>query len=408
MPKFTYQGQTKTGTDVEETVEAVDRYAVYDIARKRGHSVTSISEVKKFALKKLFNAQKINAAISRIKEDEIVMLSRNLGAMLGAGLALSRALSVAERQSQNPKLTQTLHAVREEVNKGKEFNEALKEFPNVFSKLYVAMVRAGEESGSLAESLNTIATQMERSSNLKKKIRGAMIYPSIVIGVMLLIGVLMMIYVVPTLTSTFKELNVDLPATTQTIIFISDFLSQHTILALALIVAVVAGAIMLYRTKRGRRAFEWFILHLPIIKGLVKETNAARTSRTLSSLLKAGVDVVGALSITKDVVQNTYYKDVVHDAAGRVEKGKPLSEAFAENEHLYPVLVGEMIAVGEETGQISNMLVQTADFYESEVERKTKDLSTVIEPFLMVVIGGVVGFFALSMISPIYSISDSI
>ena len=147
---------------------------------------------------------------------------------------------------------------------------------------------------------------------------------------------------------------------------------------------------------------------MPVIGNIVKETNAARTTRTLSSLLQSGVDVVSALKITEDVVQNSYYRTVIASAALNVEKGKPMSEDFSANEHLYPVLVGEMMAVGEETGQIGKMLQEIADFYEAEVEQKTKDLSTIIEPILMVVIGGAVGIFALAMISPIYSISDSI
>ena len=150
---------------------------------------------------------------------------------------------------------------------------------------------------------------------------------------------------------------------------------------------------------------EWFLLHVPIIGGIIKETNAARTARTLASLLAAGVPALQALAITKDVLQNSYYKDVVAQAAVAVEKGQPLSATFLQHVDIYPVIFAEMIAVGEETGQHSKMLLQVADFYESEVEQKTKDISTIIEPFLMLAIGGGVGFFAIAMISPIYSIS---
>jgi type IV pilus assembly protein PilC len=284
----------------------------------------------------------------------------------------------------------------------------LKQFPNVFTQLYVAMVRAGEESGSLAPSLQSIAMQLERSSNLRKKIRGAMVYPVIVISVMLIIGVLMMIYVIPTITATFLKLEIELPLTTRIIIWLSDFLSEHGLLALLGFIGVVVGLISFSRTMLGKRVFHSVLIHLPVIGNLAKETNSAYTARTLSSLLSSGVDVVGAISITEDVLQNVYYKDVLKKAAARVEKGDPLSGTFLEEEHLYPILVGEMISVGEETGQISGMLSQVADFYENEVEQKTKDLSTIIEPILMVTIGAGVGFFALAMIAPIYSITDSI
>ena len=235
-----------------------------------------------------------------------------------------------------------------------------------------------------------------------------MIYPAIVVIVMLSIGVLMMIFVIPTLTKTFKELKAELPTSTKIVMGMSDFMANHTILAVAVMFGSIFGFMSILKTPIGQRVFEWIIIRLPIIGGMVKETNAARTARTLSSLLASGVDVVGAIIITTDVVQNSFYKQVLAEAASRVEKGRPLSEVFIEREDLYPILVGEMIAVGEETGQIAKMLEQLAVFYENEVEQKTKDLSTIIEPLLMVVIGGAVGFFALAMIAPIYSISDSI
>lgn len=407
MPTFTYKGTLPDGTEVTETVEGADRYAAYDHARALNHTIVSLEEVGG-GFKKYFNMERINTFLARVKQDEVVMFSRNMAAMLRAGLALTRALSVSERQTKNLAMKEILRKMQKEIEKGKPFNAVLKEYPKAFSALYVSMVRAGEESGKLAEALETIAVQLQRSSTLQKKVRGAMMYPSIVILAMLLIGILMMIYVVPTLTQTFRELNVELPLITKIILGISDFLTNNTILTFLIMAVVVGGIVALYRTRLGRRGFEWAFLHMPVVGNIVKETNAARTTRTLSSLLQSGVDVVSALKITEDVVQNSYYRAVIAKAALNVEKGKPMSEDFSANEHLYPVLVGEMMAVGEETGQIGKMLQEIADFYESEVEQKTKDLSTIIEPILMVVIGGAVGVFALAMISPIYSISDSI
>lgn len=408
MNTFTYVGVDKEGKPVTGTVEAADRFAVYDIARKSNHTVTTVSESRKFAAQGSFILHSIGALIGSVKQDEIVMFTRNLGAMLKAGLPLSRALSVAERQTKNQKFKAAMKSVNERLNQGIPFHEAIEAFPSIFNRLYVSMVRAGEEGGTLADALAILAIQMERSSNLRKKIKGAMIYPSIVVIVMTMIGVLMMIYVIPTLTQTFKELKADLPMSTKVVIGMSDFMANHSILAFVLMGTVVFGFMGALRTRLGRRVFDFILLRLPVIGVMAKETNSARTARTLSSLLSSGVDVLGAITITNDVVQNSFYKQVLTDAAIRVEKGKPLSEVFIEREDLYPVLVGEMIAVGEETGQISKMLEQLAVFYENEVEQKTKDLSTIIEPILMVVIGSAVGFFALAMIAPIYSISDSI
>lgn len=408
MPKFVYKGKTAEGSSVRETVEAPDRYAVYDIARTNGHIVSSVSEPERFSVNRFFNVEKINYFLSKVKADELVMATRNLSSMLKAGLPLSRALSVLERQTKNPRMKGVMMAVRESINKGNPFNVALKEFPKTFSKLYTAMVRAGEESGALAPSLQTIGLQLERSSNLRKKIKGAMIYPCIVIGVMTIIGILMMIYVIPTITATFTKTGGELPVSTQILINTSDFLNNHGMLALLGFVGIVAGLISFGKTKIGRYIIHKSLLYIPVIGNLVKQTNSAYTARTLSSLLSSGVDVIGALNITEDVLQNVHYKAILREAATHVEKGGALSEVFVAHEELYPILVGEMISVGEETGQISSMLTEVADFYENEVEQKTKDLSTIIEPILMVVIGGVVGFFALAMIAPIYSISDSI
>ncbi len=408
MPTFTYEGEDAEGKKVTETVTADDRYAVYDIARTSGHRISNITEASSKGFGRFLNMEAINAKLSRVKADELVMMTRNLGSMLTAGLTVTRALSVIERQSKNPKLKMVLKKIVERINNGGQFYESLKDSPEVFSDLYVAMIKAGEESGKLAESLKTLAVQMERSSNLTKKVKGAMIYPSIVISVMVIIGILMMIFVMPAITGVFKGMDMDLPVTTRFLIAASDFFAANTLVAVLSLISVVGGFIYFLRTKAGHIFSSWLVVRLPVIGEMAKETNSARTARTLSSLLDSGVDVISAIEITEEVVQNVFYKKILREARDRVEKGTALSEVFVERTDLYPILVGEMILVGEETGQISGMLGELAIFYETEVERKTKDLSTIIEPLLMVVIGATVGFFALAMIAPIYSISDGL
>jgi type IV pilus assembly protein PilC len=408
MPVFTYTGEDKEGKKVTNTVTATDRFDVYSMAREQGHSVANIESASQFSVKKYLNIEKINYYLSRVKQDELVMVTRNLGSMLKAGLTVSRALSVIERQSKNPRLKGVVKKIIEKINAGGQFFEALKEHPSVFDDLFIAMVRAGEESGTLAESLRVLAIQMERSSNLKKKIKGAMMYPSIVIIVMVIIGILMMIYVMPKITAVFKGVGQELPATTKFLIASSDFMVNYTVFALGGMVLTIGGFIYFLRTKWGKITTSWIIPKLPVIGTMAKETNAARTARTLSSLLNSGVDVMQSIEITEEVVQNVFYKKILREARDRVEKGTALSEVFIERSDLYPILVGEMILVGEETGQIAGMLNELAEYYETEVERKTKDLSTIIEPLLMVFIGGGVGFFALALIAPIYSIGESI
>jgi type IV pilus assembly protein PilC len=270
------------------------------------------------------------------------------------------------------------------------------------------MVQSGEESGNLVEALNVVAEQMEKSYALKKKVKGAMVYPMIIMIAMLIIGVFMLIYIVPTLTKTFVELNVDLPASTQFIIGLSDFIKNNALVSL---VIILISAVLLYlfgKSSVGKRFLDTLILHIPMISEMAKEVNSARTTRTLSSLLAAGVPFIRALQIVKDVVQNSYYKEVLTKAEKNIQIGLPISKVFGENAHLYPIFVAEMMSVGEETGELAPMLVKVASFYESEVEQKTKNLSTIVEPFLMVIVGAIVGFFAISMISPMYSLVDSI
>lgn len=400
--EFKYKA-TKNGEEYENIVDLPDRFSVYRHIKKEGGAVVSVEE------KNSSHGMKLSGDIfETVSVSEKILFTRNLSVMIKSGLALSRALSVLERQTKNKKLKRTFIEVGTSVKKGSSFHEALSKFPKIFSKLLVSMVRAGEESGKLAGSLAIVGKQMERAYQLKKKIKGALIYPAIIVMAMGIIGVVMLVYVVPTLTKTFEELGVDLPRSTQAVIAVSDFLTNNTIAGVFIIVFLIIAGILGFRSKKGKRIFDFVLLRIPVISNIVREVNSARTTRTLSSLLSSGVEVVNAISITKDVVQNSYYKEVLEQAQKDIQKGSPLSESFKKDEKIYPILVSEMIAVGEETGQLSEMLQQIAEFYEGEVEQKTKNISTIIEPFLMVFIGVVVGFFAISMVSPIYSISAGI
>lgn len=406
MSKFDVKVIGKDGAVENRTIEAVSKTVVYEQIRAEGGKLVSAKEIEESGLKGLMN--KIDSIIGNVKTEEKIMFARNVSAMLSAGLALSRTITIMERQTKNQKFKKILADVNEEIGKGGTFAGALQKYPKVFSSLFTSMVRAGEESGGLAGALTTVADQMEKSHLLVKKIRGAMIYPSVIVFAMILIGVLMMMYVVPSLTATFKELNVELPATTSFIIAISDFLQAHTILFFVFMFGSIFGIITVAKTEKGKRFFDYVFPRFPMIGGIVKEVNSARTARTLSSLLSAGVEVVLALSITRDVLQNSYYKEVVKEAEEAIQKGSPMSAVFMKHEEIYPILVGEMMAVGDETGAVSDMLEKLATYYENEVDRKTKDLSTIIEPFLMLFIGGGVGFFAVAMIQPTYSVLNNI
>ena len=225
---------------------------------------------------------------------------------------------------------------------------------------------------------------------------------------MIVISVLMFAFVVPTLAGTFKELGVVLPASTRILIFLGNFFSNNLVLTFILIIGAGAGLYFLFRAKFMAKYIDYLIVRIPVVGNLAKELNTARTARAMSSLLLTGVSITRAVEITEDIVQNIYYKKILNEAKVAVEKGAPFSKAFETNNKLYPIMMSEMIQVGEETGKLSDMLLEIALFYEGEIENKTKNLSTIIEPILMIVIGSGVGFFAISMISPLYSILGSI
>lgn len=401
---FSYYAKKISGEEMKGVLEAKDKYDLARVLRQQGLMLVSCKEDGE---KKSFSSLGLHI-FGHVPVTEKMFFSRNLSVMVSAGVSISRGLEILSRQTKNKKFKKTIEGVMESIKKGTSMSEGMKQYPDVFSLIFIAMVKVGEESGRLSDSLGLVSDQMERDHNLIKKIRGALMYPSIIVIAMILIGILMLIYVVPTLVSTFQELGVELPLSTRIIIAISNFLSQNTIAFFGILFAAVAGAVLFLRSSNGKKLVGNVLLHLPIFSELTKKVNSARTARTMASLISAGVDVLESLNITREVIQNDNFKKVLEEARGSIQKGEPVSESFKRASNLYPVLVGEMMAVGEETGKFSDMLLRVAVFYEDEVTETTKDMSTIIEPILMVLIGAVVGFFALSMIKPMYSMVNAI
>jgi len=404
--QFSYYAKKISGEEITGETEAKDRFELARILRQRDYTLVSFKEKKE--KEKIFPRLFSLVSFGGVKVSEKMMFSRNLGVMISSGLPITRSLEILSRQTKNKKLKKILLGLMDRVQKGIPLSEAMKNYPGVFNSLFIAMVKVGEETGKLSDSLKIVSEHLEQERTLTKKIKGALIYPVIIVVAMILIGILMLIYVVPTLTSTFKELNIQLPLSTQIIISTSNFLVTHTVLVIGIIILLALVAFWFFRTEKGKRLSGNIFLRLPLISSLLKKINTSRTSRTLASLISSGVNILEAISITKDVLQNHRYKQVLDNARSEVQKGAPLSESFKKASDLYPILLGEMLAVGEETGKISEMLNRIAVFYEEEVAETTKDLTTVIEPLLMVVVGVIVGFFAISMIKPMYSMMEGI
>jgi type IV pilus assembly protein PilC len=402
MPLYKYK-YIKDGEEKEELKEFGNKAELYGFIRSENGSIVSVEEKKQA---RSFNFFTIGR---RIKQEEIINFAKNMGVMIDAGLSISRAISVLQKQSKNKKFSDLLNSIYQSVNAGETFSASLEKYPNTFSQLFVSMVKAGEESGKLPESLKMITVQLEKNYQLSKKIKGAMIYPSVIISLMVVIGILLMVYMVPTLTETFKGLNIDLPLPTRIIISISDFLRNNIFFTFAGLIVASGLFVSGLNTKFGKNTLDYLVLKMPMIKNMSKEVNAARTSRTLASLISSGVPIVGALETTKNVLQNHYFKDVVSKVTEKVQVGESLSSSFdLFGKDVYPLFLSEMLLVGEETGKMSEMLDNIANYYEEEVDQKTKDLSTIIEPFLMVLIGIAVGVFAVAMMLPTYSLVDAI
>ena len=399
------QGTNNTFTGERE---APDKRSLVEALRAEGAVALIVESSRGSHKMSLSNFNTAIPFLSRIKSTEKIIFARNLAAMIKAGLPLSRAVSILSRQAKSKVVQKVITSVEDELKQGTPLHAALSRHSNMFSKLFVAMARAGEASGTLADSLMTAAVQMEKSYSLRKKIRGAMIYPAIVLVVMMGVLVLMLIYVVPALSATFSSMGSELPLPTKLVLGGSNFVLQNGLLIAVGSVVCIIGLVILLRTRAGKEGWDKIILRIPIIGRIATKANCARTARTLASLLRAGVSSLIALEITQEAVPNTQFREVIAEARNSVEKGKPLSQAFIDASTIYPPMFSEMAAVGEETGDVPSMLARVADFYEEEVEEETKDISTIIEPILMVVIGGGVGFFAIAMIAPIYSISGSI
>lgn len=406
---FSYEAKDAEGKNVRGEREAASRVALARLLRDEGLFVVAVEPLN--GTKNVFIIPLVNQIkifFRHVPLAQKLMFAKNLGVMVGAGLSLPRALEALRNETSHAYFKKVIGDLEERTKQGMPLSEALHVHGRVFSELFAAMVAAGEKTGKLEESFAILTHQMENDYQLRRRVRGALMYPAIVFFAMIGVGVLMLVTVVPTLVSTFKELGVDLPATTRAIIAVSDFLLAHGFLAFGISLAFLVGARFLARRASVRRLLQRVLLKIPLIGVLLQKINTARAARTLSSLLSAGVQMLEALAITARVLTHFRYRGVMERAKEEIQKGKTFSAILKDEGSLFPHLFSEMVAVGEETGKLSSMLDEVADFYEAEVEESTKNFSTIIEPVLMIVIGVVVGFFAVSMITPLYSMLGNI
>jgi len=401
MSLYFYTAKSLKGEPKSGTLEAKDKSELARALRQEGYVLIKADLEGEEIKRKKFKISLLS--LRWVSLTEKMMFTRNLQVMIAAGISLPRALGILALQTRSKKFKKTLLNVAEEITRGKSFSDSLAKHPDIFSELFTSMIKVGEEAGTLEEVLKTLTQQMEREYELKSKIKGAMIYPAVIICAMLGIGFLMLIMVVPKLAETFRELKIELPPTTKLVISFGTFLAEKWFFCILIAISLFFIFRIILKTKGGKRMIDSLSLKIPIISPIIKKTNSASTVRTLSSLFASGVPIVRSLEIVSESLGNIYFREAMAQAAEKVRKGSKLSEALRPYQDIYPSIIIQMIEVGEETGETSDVLGKLADFFETEVGNATKNLSAIIEPVLMLIIGAVVGFFAISMIQPMYS-----
>ena len=403
MAKFIYTARDATTGEVTDgEMDATDERMLALDLKGQGLLMTSCQPVDIQMRVSFFER------FNTIPLKEHMMFTRNLGVMVGSGLTVSRSIRNLAIQTKNHRFKDMLEAVCADIEGGKTLSVSLAAYPAVFDELFVSMIYMGEVSGNLEKVLDILALQLEKEHDLTSKVRGALMYPSVVLVAMIGIGILMLAYILPKITGVFKDMEVTLPPTTVFIMGLSDFLQAHVLLVMAVFLGGIVGSGLFARTKNGRRLFGYLALRLPIIGDITIKVNCARFSRIYSALLESGISVTSALTIVSKTLSNIYYQDVLLEGVAEIQKGVELSRIIGKYPGIFPVLVPQMLAVGEETGKTDVVLGKLAEFYEEEVNQITKNLSSILEPILMLLIGSAVGFFAVAMLQPMYSVLDNI
>ena len=354
---------------------------------------------------------KINSLLlklSRVPLTEKLFFVQHLSVMLRAGISLSAALGTLVKQTKNKYFAKILTQISNNVEQGVSFTESLSPHKKIFGELFINMIEAGEISGKLEDVLNRLYIQLKKQHELTSKVKGALTYPAVIIVAMLGIGVFMMIMVVPKISDMFKEFSAELPLPTKILIKTSDAVVNNGIITVVILIILIFTIVQILRTRRGKYYFQSLILKLPIIAPIVKKINLARFARTISSLLKTDIMIIKTLQITGNVLGNLHYRAALIEMGEKIKKGSTIYETISNYPNLFPPVVTQMISVGEETGELDNILEELAKFYESEVDQIMSNLPSIIEPILILVLGCGVGAMAVAIIMPMYSITQSI
>lgn len=399
--RFVYTAKNQNGKMVKGQAEGADRSNVVAALRKQGLQPIVV---------KLSTSKTSHVKGRKVKLKELVIFTRQLSTMISAGVPLTKSLATMQAQTESKYFASVIAEVTRDIEGGAPLADSLAKHPKVFSEVYINMVRAGEAGGILDEILKRLATQVEQDASMRKKIKSASMYPTVILVITIVAFFGIMMFVIPQIAKILTDLggpDAKLPIYTQIMISISGFIQKNAIF----IFGGMAGFIFLFKryisTPKGKYRFHAFLLKIPVLKGIIIKIAIARFARTFASLMSAGVSVLNALQVTGGAIGNKVIEKELIDAAAEVKNGKQLSEPLSKSKH-FPAIVSQMLSIGEETGQIDTILVKVADFYEEEVETVIDGLSSLIEPLMIVVLGSLVGIIAASVMGPIASLSKNV
>lgn len=405
MAVFRWQGVSPRGETLAGEMEAPTRDAV--LVRLRSQRIQPIPAKIKEKGKGLDKELTIPGFGESIKQRDVVIFTRQLATMIDAGLPIVQCLDILGSQSPNKKFRVVIREIKDEVEAGSTFTDALKKHPKLFDDLFVNMVAAGEVGGILDSILHRLSGYMEKAMKLKSKIKGAMIYPATIITVAVVVTTILLVFVIPVFAELFSGFGAALPAPTQFVINLSNFTIAYFPYMIGVAVAAGVASRQFYRTERGQLAFDQIFLQLPVFGDLIRKAAVARFTRTLSTLVSAGVPILDALAITARTAGNKIVERAVLATRVSISEGRTIAEPLAESK-VFPPMVCQMIAVGETTGALDAMLQKIADFYEEEVDNAVANLTALMEPLVIVVLGTIIGGLVISMYLPIFKLGSVI
>lgn len=401
MSEYAYTARTKKGAVQKGTIIASNRDAALATLSERSLTPILIKEARE--KKSWINFK--NIQIGGVKTKDKVIMSRQLATMVNAGVPIVTALTTLAEQTESPKLKEALEDATKRVKGGSALSDALEKYPKIFDKVFTSMVRAGEQGGILDEILERIAMQVEKDAEIKSKVKGAMIYPGVITTITFIAFMFLMTVIVPKLEGIFDQFGSELPTNTKIMLAISGFIQDFWWLVIAGIIGLIVGFRRMLKNENLRKGWDRLLLKVPIFGTVVLKVNVARFSRIFSSLTTAGVSVLDSIEVTRQSLGNSVIRDGLADSRQRIKNGETISKAL-HSVKVLPPIVTQMASVGEETGEIEKVLSKIADFYEKEVDRVISNLTSIIEPLLIIILGSLVGLIVASVFGPISSLSD--